>query len=610
MNTEEQTIRIGLLGKTVMLTYPARLAEEFHPFLGLFEASAALTPHEVIHLLESKDGTFELRFRDNRLDELVWPNLLLTVLDLIERIFGNLLTNVVIRAGAVGHNGRSALILGPSGSQKTTLTAWLASRGLEFLADNFVALSSIGEESSTVAPLPLPFMFHPGGYRLISGSGPFREVHTVVAGGRVLVPPAGVREPLPTNSCGLVIVPRYHPGVPLAVEILKPDELRFLLSSTTYADRPRRSADADRIAAFSLAVPALALHYGSYDQLEEVDELVRSILAMDGQISQVWSFVERWARQESPGEGEGTSSASQKIEQLPVSATLARYRKRLTIGMATYDDYDGVYFTLQSLRLFHPEVADDIEFIVVDNNPDGVCGSHLKALENHLPHYRYIPIRERSGTAVRDYVMAEAASDFVLNLDCHVLVAPGAVSRLIHYFESGPETPDLVQGPLVYDNLRTLSTHMDPVWRGGMYGVWATSEAGRDPEAPPFDIPSQGLGLYACRRTAWPGYNPHFRGFGGEEGYIHEKFRRAGGRTLCLPFLRWVHRFARPLGTPYPNRWDDRVRNYTIGFDELGFSSAAMEAHFRELLGAEADGLLERARSELTAIKQQARAAG
>ncbi len=28
--------------------------------------------------------------------------------------------------------------------------------------------------------------------------------------------------------------------------------------------------------------------------------------------------------------------------------------KLLTIGMSTYDDFDGVYFTLQSLRMYHP----------------------------------------------------------------------------------------------------------------------------------------------------------------------------------------------------------------------------------------------------------------
>ena len=71
-------------------------------------------------------------------------------------------------------------------------------------------------------------------------------------------------------------------------------------------------------------------------------------------------------------------------------------------------------------------------------------------------------------------------------------------------------------------------------------------------------------------------------------GYIHEKIRQRGGRTLCLPFLRWLHRFGRPLGLRYPNRWEDRVRNYMIGFTELGLDTAEMKAHFDEFLGAEA----------------------
>ena len=57
-------------------------------------------------------------------------------------------------------------------------------------------------------------------------------------------------------------------------------------------------------------------------------------------------------------------------------------------------------------------------------------------------------------------------------------------------------------------------------------------------DAPAFEIPMQGLGLFACRRAAWVGFNTRFRGFGAEEGYIHEKTRQHGGRTLCLPFLR------------------------------------------------------------------------
>ena len=95
----------------------------------------------------------------------------------------------------------------------------------------------------------------------------------------------------------------------------------------------------------------------------------------------------------------------------------------------------------------------------------------------------------------------------------------------------------------------------------------------------------QGLGLFACRREAWPGFNPLFRGFGGEEGYIHEKFRRQKGRVLCLPFLRWMHRFGRPHGPRYSNTLEDRLRNYTIGWAELGMDTEQMNDHFRELMG-------------------------
>jgi hypothetical protein len=261
--------------------------------------------------------------------------------------------------------------------------------------------------------------------------------------------------------------------------------------------------------------------------------------------------------------------------------------RRLTVGMATYDDYDGVYFTVQSIRLHHPELAGALEFIVIDNNPGGPCSEALKQLEPWIEGYRYIPRGNWSGTAIRDAVFEEAGSELVLCVDAHVLIVAGALSRLIDYCDATPNSRDILQGPVLYDDLRSMATHFEPRWQQGMYGVWAFDPRGGDPEAPAFEIPMQGLGLFACRREAWPGFNPAFRGFGGEEGYIHEKIRQRGGRALCLPFLRWLHRFARPFGTRYVNRWEDRIRNYVIGFTELGLDTAEMEAHFGQLLGAE-----------------------
>ncbi len=260
---------------------------------------------------------------------------------------------------------------------------------------------------------------------------------------------------------------------------------------------------------------------------------------------------------------------------------------KLTIGMATFDDYDGVYFTIQALRLYHPEVMADVEFVVIDNNPTGPCAAPLKNLETQMPNYRYVPYSAKSSTTARELVFSQSNGEYVMCMDCHVLVVPGALKKLINYFDADPDTIDLLQGPLLYDNLDAIATHFKPEWQGGMYGSWDRDKAGSEIDAAPFDIPMQGLGLFACRRAAWQGFSDKFSGFGGEEGYIHEKFRQAGGRTLCLPFLRWVHRFNRPLGVPYHNSWEDRIRNYVIGFLELGLDITPIGEHFTELLGKE-----------------------
>jgi len=272
----------------------------------------------------------------------------------------------------------------------------------------------------------------------------------------------------------------------------------------------------------------------------------------------------------------------------------------LTIGMATFDDYDGVYFSVQAIRLYHPEVTDQTEILVIDNHPEGPCAAALKQLESHVKGYRYIPYRSHRGTAVRDLLFREANAPYVLAMDSHVQFAPGALARLLDFLRERPPANDLWQGPLLMDNLEGLSSHFNPVWCEGMYGQWAADERAGDVNGPPFEIGMQGLGVFACRRAAWPGFNPRFSGFGGEEGYIHEKIRQRGGRVMCLPFLRWMHRFNRPLGAPYRPLWRERLRNYVLGFAELGLDWKPVEEHFESLLGAgEAAPLIGAARREL-----------
>ena len=263
--------------------------------------------------------------------------------------------------------------------------------------------------------------------------------------------------------------------------------------------------------------------------------------------------------------------------------------KKLTVGMATHDDFNGVYFTIQSIRLFHKEVLDDIEFVIIDNNPEGV---HAKAINNFIKSIQepiqYIPFSEYKSCFVKGKVFEYAKTPYVLVVDCHIMLVSGAIKKLINFFDSGKDDGNLLQGPLLYDDVKNISTHFELHWRGQMWGVWATDQRGVKEDSDPFEIPAQGMGCFACAKDSWLGFNDQFRGFGGEEGYIHEKYRMNGKKTLCLPFLRWVHRFGRPTGVPYPISLTNKIRNYIIAFTDLNIQLDPIYEHFKECISKEA----------------------
>lgn len=305
---------------------------------------------------------------------------------------------------------------------------------------------------------------------------------------------------------------------------------------------------------------------------------------------------------------------------------------KLTIGMACHTDFDGVYMTINALRQYHN--LFDCELVVVDNKPNSDQGKAVKDFLGWIKELpvRYIPFDEAEGTTQsRERIFTEALGDAVLVMDCHVLLLQGAVERLKTWYDK-PHPQNLYSGPLYMDDLRAISsaTHFDPVWRDHMWGIWASTwitpdnrhiqpvETGHlmyirevmgtslvatdipwaghekvlkkmgykivDPSSEPFEIPAQGLGLFTCRKADWLGFNPHFREFGGEECYIHEKYRQAGRTTMCLPFLGWQHRFFKPGGIRYPINQASRFRNYVLGYLELGKDPHELVQHFEDIL--------------------------
>lgn len=248
-------------------------------------------------------------------------------------------------------------------------------------------------------------------------------------------------------------------------------------------------------------------------------------------------------------------------------------KPKLTIGMATYRDWPGVWATLEAIEEYHPEVLREVELIVVDNDPNGVpdvhsedshsnkCKRHVEAMGGRYDHF----IAVQGTAAAKGRIFALATAPAVLVIDCHVMLKAGSIRRLIDYFDASPDTKDLLQGPC-----KNVGTHFAPTWGGMMFGQWANDPRGNGDE--PFEIPMQGCGLFACRKSAWPGFHPLLRGFGPEEGHIHARIRKAGGKCLCLPWLRWSHRFGNPGGTSPHAPAEDRLRGYLLAWldtDEL-----------------------------------------
>lgn len=294
----------------------------------------------------------------------------------------------------------------------------------------------------------------------------------------------------------------------------------------------------------------------------------------------------------------------------------------LTVGMAVYGDQCGAYFTITGLRANHP--ACDI--IVVDNAPLPDLRTKA-ACEANGGRYFHKP--NLYGTsAPRDEVFRLSQTPWTACVDSHVIFESGAIAGLIAYAEEHPESNDIVQGPLVYDN-GTATTHWRATDPPALWGVWVdawmhpsgvpfdvlpTAPAGENrttafvpimpngsmplglPEglvwdrrhevlravgcvpaaeqATPFEIPAMGLGCWAMRTAAWPGFNPLFASFGGEEGYLHELVRRRGGKAICLPALRWRHWFRDgSTPAPYPHFHEHQTWNNLVAHRELGIDA-------------------------------------
>jgi hypothetical protein len=259
--------------------------------------------------------------------------------------------------------------------------------------------------------------------------------------------------------------------------------------------------------------------------------------------------------------------------------------KQLTVAMAAYgpSESNNVWFTCEALRTYH---GYDFDLVVVNSGPED-C-RHMRAVTEAC-RGKYVWRPDLTGTsAPRDHVFELAQTEWVMCIDSHIFLVPDAVRHFHGFIAQSPNCTDIVSGPLFQDNGEIQGYKWGGDETCGLWGIWVHPEwEEKKRAAMPFEIPMMGLGLFAMRKEAWPGFNPLFRGFGGEEGYIHEKVRQQGGKAICLPWLGWRHKFrdTKEAGkgdpTPYPCLIQDHTFNLLVGHRELGIDAVAkIHRHF------------------------------
>jgi hypothetical protein len=300
----------------------------------------------------------------------------------------------------------------------------------------------------------------------------------------------------------------------------------------------------------------------------------------------------------------------------------------LTIGFPTRNDASRLRMCVQVLRMYH--ARDQVEILVADNDPDAEGSRFLATqIKHQIKGVRYIPCPNADGpAAVKNYIFDNAFGDWVWCMDSHVFPGAGAVEAALRRIKDNPDSNDLIVGPNYQIGLDRISTHYTDKWSGGMRGVWSTAwefngkrfdvrkaddglgcelhglmgdappdfqvhwaghedaltklgcrQLGLDPKDE-FEVPAQGCGSFMAQRRTWLAFHRQWRGFGGEEFYIAEKYRAAGRRVLCVGDMPWWHDYDGGPKLNYTRAVQNTVRNVVLGNVDLRQSNDDARKHY------------------------------
>ncbi len=186
---------------------------------------------------------------------------------------------LVFHAGALVWHGHGVLVPGAIGAGKTTMTAWLVSRGLDYLTDEMVWVPT---GTDVIHGFTRPLNVKKPSRAALRDVFDFEKHAGEILGstGMDLIPPAVLKpnNVLSTPRIGLIVLPNYQPRSELEIQQLTKAQAGFALLETLVNARNLSEHGFREAARLARLAPAYRIRYSHFEQIREpLEDLLASV---------------------------------------------------------------------------------------------------------------------------------------------------------------------------------------------------------------------------------------------------------------------------------------------------------------------------------------------
>lgn len=253
--------------------------------------------------------------------------------------------------------------------------------------------------------------------------------------------------------------------------------------------------------------------------------------------------------------------------------------RKLTIGIMHSGTYCSIHSTLQAIRMYHSEVLNKIEIIVLDSHPMQTDGDKLK-LSLLSGELRGIPVRYMAnnrctGTSYKALISEHVSTPYFLYIEPGTLLSAGSIEKLINYFDNNLDKGfGILQGVEFDFTLQNYVTHTNFEWCDGKFGHDAKDVRVELSSDNAFEVDGVRLKTFAYRVDAVKNIKLFGTKFtlnseNMDNLYCDRALRNAGLKIGCLPFLKYTCSEPSASDKVKFRIESTDVYNYTMAFLEL-----------------------------------------